>query len=90
VFSKVNKINNLTAIKTSGVLGLGLWCLTPLSTTCQLYHGGQIYWWRTPKYPEKTTTDLTQVTALLRPVKDRNIKQTTSYNYNLYGNSKSQ
>jgi len=25
-----------------------------------LYHGGQFYWWRKPKYPEKTT-DLSQV-----------------------------
>ena len=53
------------AVRISGFgLGLCLWCLTPLLTILPLYHGDQFYWWRRPKYHEKTP-DLPEVTDKL-------------------------
>jgi hypothetical protein len=56
---------------------LGLWCITPLLTICQLCRGGQYYWWRKPKYTEKTKKDIQSCKQTLqRETKDREARIT--------------
>ena len=60
----LKKIKIISVLKCFKLFYRGLWCLTPLSKIFKLYRGGQLYSWRKPEFPEKTT-DLSPVTDKL-------------------------
>ena len=39
----VNLVWGSVSVNLDGMVSIGLWCVTPVSTILQLYHGGKLY-----------------------------------------------
>ena len=59
-----HKLHKYDSYQFEQIVGLGLMCLTHISTIFQLYHGSQLYWWKKSLFPYKNHRPATVETLL--------------------------